>query len=392
MTYDTHPISSFCKTSSGGTPSRSKPEYYNGSIPWVKSGELREEIVNATSEHVTEMAIKESSAKMIPAGALLVAMYGATIGRVAYLGMPAATNQAVCNIIPDETKAYRQYLFYALRSKAREWISRGAGGAQPNISQKIIQETKIPLPPLEEQKRIAAILDKADAIRKKRQQAIELTEQFLRSTFLDMFGDPITNPKGWKITSLGDVTNRVTKGESPKWQGFDYQEAGVRFVTSENVLMGTLDCSKDKFIPVEFHKKLIRSELRSDDLLINLVGASVGRSSLMASEYLPANINQAVAVVSVDSNQLVPQFLLHLVITSQMQKLLLGNVVDAARANISLTNIRDLEIILPPLEVQNEWNRIKRKALHSCAKLKTSNNHSNDLFNSLVQYAFRGEL
>jgi type I restriction enzyme S subunit len=141
-------------------------------------------------------------------------MYGATIGRVAILGIEASSNQAVCHIIPDDEVADRSYLFYALRQNVPFWLNQGVGGAQPNISQQIIRNTKIPLPPLEEQKRIAAILDKADAIRRKRKEAIALTEELVRSTFLDMFGDPITNPKGWKIDELGKYISHSNNGLS----------------------------------------------------------------------------------------------------------------------------------------------------------------------------------
>jgi type I restriction enzyme, S subunit len=141
-------IGEFCQTGSGGTPSRKQLErYYGGNIPWVKSGELREGTILETEETITDVALKETSAKLIPANALLVAMYGATIGRVAVLGIEASSNQAVCHIIPDDKVADRRYLFYALRQNVPVWLNRGVGGAQPNISQQIIRTTSIPLPP-----------------------------------------------------------------------------------------------------------------------------------------------------------------------------------------------------------------------------------------------------
>lgn len=104
MRWSLKPIGEFCKTGSGGTPSRKQEEkYYGGTIPWVKSGELRESVIFETEESITEAALAETSTKMIPAGALLVAMYGATVGRIAALGIPASSNQAVCHIIPDDS-------------------------------------------------------------------------------------------------------------------------------------------------------------------------------------------------------------------------------------------------------------------------------------------------
>jgi type I restriction enzyme S subunit len=205
-------ISDFCETGSGGTPSRANKDYYGGNIPWVKSGELREGVITDTEEKITERAIKESSAKIVPRGAILLAMYGATVGRMAFLGVDAATNQAVCNIRPDPTRANLRYVFHCLQSQINHFLSRAAGGAQPNISQGIIKETKIPLPPLDEQQRIATILDKTDALHRKRKCALELLESLTRSIFLEMFGDPVSNPKKLTKIALGDLI-KVKSGD-----------------------------------------------------------------------------------------------------------------------------------------------------------------------------------
>lgn len=196
-------ISDFCQTGSGGTPSREVLEFYQGNIPWIKSGDLRENIVTSATEFISDEAIQKSSAKIVPCGAILVAMYGATVGRMALLGIDAATNQAVCNVVPDPSKADTKYVYYALLSKVPDFLRSAIGGAQPNISQGLIRTTEIPLPPLPEQERIAAILDKAHAIRRKRQQAIQLADDFLRAVFLDMFGDVIEG--GSNVVRFSDI-------------------------------------------------------------------------------------------------------------------------------------------------------------------------------------------
>jgi type I restriction enzyme S subunit len=140
-------IEDFCKTSSGGTPSRSKSEFYKGgTIPWVKSGELNRGVVAYADEHITDAGLTNSSAKLVPPGTILLAMYGATVGKVAKLETQAATNQAICSIQPDTARCDTNYLIHCLRSKYNEFISKSVGGGQPNISQQIIRKTKIPLP------------------------------------------------------------------------------------------------------------------------------------------------------------------------------------------------------------------------------------------------------
>lgn len=152
-------IGAIARTASGGTPRRGRAGYYGGTIPWVKSGELEDGIVNETIETITELGLKCSSAKVFPEGTLCIALYGATVGKLGILGMDAATNQAVCGIfLPDWMDT--RYVFRCLESRRRDLIELRKGGAQPNISQEIIRQTLIPIAPLPEQLRIAAEIDK----------------------------------------------------------------------------------------------------------------------------------------------------------------------------------------------------------------------------------------
>lgn len=130
-------IGSFCQTGSGATPLRAMAEkYYGGALPWVKSGELRESEIYHTEETVTEAALRETALKVVPCDALLVAMYGATVGRVGILKIPATTNQAVCHVIPDPKAADTRFMFHALRNLASHFIRRGVGGHSPTSARR----------------------------------------------------------------------------------------------------------------------------------------------------------------------------------------------------------------------------------------------------------------
>ena len=160
--------------SSGGTPSRKHPEYYSGDIPWVKTGELNNTYIYDTSEKITKEAIAQSSAKVLPVNTVLLAMYGATIGKVGILGVEAATNQACACGICSEWVDYR-FLFYYLQSQKSSFICSGKGGAQPNISQTIIKQYEFPLPSLPEQQEIVRILGRLLAREQRARQAAEET-------------------------------------------------------------------------------------------------------------------------------------------------------------------------------------------------------------------------
>ncbi len=152
-------IGNIADTTSGGTPSRSHIEYYGGSIPWVKSGELNDDLISETEEQISELGLRNSSAKVFSKGTVLVALYGATVGRTGILHIDAATNQAICALFPLKESFDAKYMMYWLRSERQSLINLSVGGAQLNISQGVIRAFHFPLPPLAEQRRIVAAIE-----------------------------------------------------------------------------------------------------------------------------------------------------------------------------------------------------------------------------------------
>ena len=159
----TDKLGNVCDTTSGGTPSRERPDFFNGEIAWLKSGELKDTLIVGSEEHITEGGLQNSNAKIFTKGTLLIALYGATTGKTGILDIDAATNQAICAIFPNKNLIGRDYLHWFLRFKREDYLFKSFGGAQPNISQKLLKETKIPIPPHHEQRRIVAYLDSLQA-------------------------------------------------------------------------------------------------------------------------------------------------------------------------------------------------------------------------------------
>lgn len=390
MSWQTKTIGEFCRTGSGGTPSRQQEaKYYGGGIPWVKSGELKESIITETEETITEIALKETSAKRIPAGSLLVAMYGATVGRIAILGIEATSNQAVCHIVPDKDVADQRYMFYALQRQVPKWLEQRVGGAQPNISQQIIRETKISLPPIAEQRRIAAILDRADAARRKRQAAIGLTEELLRSTFLEMFGDPGKNPYVWEIGSIADIAEKVTDGSHSTPERSD---KGIMLLSARNIRNGYIDISEAvDFVALSEHERLKKSYAPlPHDVLISCSG-SIGRVTVVR-DFQPFSMVRSVAVVRPKLELMDSEFLETLLHTNYLQMAMNRGAKQSSQANLFQSAIKELPVIIPPLEMQQRWQILKSKLRETRNRYFRLQFHNNDLFNSLLQRAFRGEL
>ncbi len=206
-------LGDFVETTSGGTPLRSRKEYFGGNIPWVKSGELEDNWIFNTEETITEEGLRNSNAKIFPKGTLLVAMYGATVGKTAILGVDAATNQAVCAIFPKKDLIDPFFIRYFIIWKRDELIKSSFGGAQPNISQTVIRNLMIPLPfkdgkpDIEEQRRVVARLEeitaKIEQAKKLREEALKETEKIMQTTLHQIFSKP--EQKGWKLSTLEEV-------------------------------------------------------------------------------------------------------------------------------------------------------------------------------------------
>jgi restriction endonuclease S subunit len=164
-----------CETSSGGTPLKSKKEYYeNGTVPWLKSGEVNQGYVYETEEKITQMGLKNSSAKIFPIDTVLIAMYGATAGKVGLLKTEASTNQAVCGILPND-KFIPEFLYFYLRTRTDDMVKL-SGGAQPNISQAIIRNMEIPLIPIDTQKMLIADVVREEEIINTNKKLIDIME------------------------------------------------------------------------------------------------------------------------------------------------------------------------------------------------------------------------
>ncbi|EFK6683303.1 restriction endonuclease [Escherichia coli] len=366
-------IEDFCSTGSGGTPSRSKPEYYEGGdIPWIKSGDLKDSKIYDANEYITAAGLENSSAKIVEKDSILIAMYGATVGRLAILGINAATNQAICNIRPDTTIADMKYLYYFLKSKFSYFVENAVGGAQPNISQGLIKSLEVPLPPLDEQKRIAAILDKADAIRQKREQAIKLADDFLRATFATMYGNPITNPKKWPVHLMGEIIEFKGGNQPPKSDFiFEPKQGYIRLVQIR-------DFKSDKYatyIPQEKAKRIFEV----DDVMIARYGPPV----FQILRGLSGSYNVALMKASPKEN-IRKGFIFYLLQLPEYHDVVVKNSErTAGQTGVNLELLNKFNVPLPPIYYQDEILARLTRIEKFKEKIEISLNHLEMQFLSL---------
>lgn len=348
------PLGEICDTTSGGTPSRSHPEYFGGSIPWIKSGDLTDGDVVACDENITEEALRNSSAKLFRKGTVLIAMYGATVGKLGLLGIDAATNQAVCGIsTPDELD--RRFLFYFLLSQRQILIGQSAGGAQPNISQKIVRELLVPVPLLPEQCRIVDLLTRAEGIVRLRREAEKKAAELIPALFLDMFGDPATNPKGWLVRKVSDFVSRFEGGkniQAGSENGSPYRILRVSAVTSGVYRESESKPSPDGYCPPASHI------VRAGDMLFSranteeLVGATAVVERTDGKTLLPDKLWRFVWKEPVE------QSYMHALFQSAHVRRELGKLssgTSASMRNISQGKLFGLPLPIAPFANQKEF-------------------------------------
>ncbi|EEQ8868533.1 restriction endonuclease [Escherichia coli] len=353
-------IEDFCSTGSGGTPSRSKPEYYEGGdIPWIKSGDLKDSKIYEANEYITAAGLENSSAKIVEKDSILIAMYGATVGRLAILGINAATNQAICNIRPDTTIADMKYLYYFLKSKFSYFVENAVGGAQPNISQGLIKSLEVPLPSLDEQKRIADILDKAAGVCQKREQAIKLADDFLRAKFLEMFGTPANNIHRFPKGTIRDLVDSVNYGTSAK-ASIDSGEYPI--LRMGNITyQGRWDFTDLKYIDLSVKEK-DKYLVKEGDLLFNRTNSKelVGKTAVYEEDRPMAFAGYLIRVRpnSIGNNYYISGYL-----NSIHGKITLMNMCKSivGMANINAQELQNIEILIPPKHLQDEYEIIYKK-------------------------------
>ena len=397
MSWEMVKLEKLCKMNSGGTPSRSIKEYYSGDIPWAKISDIEAAeggIVYSTEEHITTDGLKAINNRIFEKGTLLLAMYG-SVGKVAFTGIDMSTNQAILGIrIIDETVLDYSYLKYWFQTIKSKLLDRAVGGTLQNISLGIVKDLEIPLPPLATQKRIAEILNAADALRRKDQELLKKYDELAQVIFIDMFGDPVKNEMGWETKPLKNITSKIGSGATPTGGKTAYKSEGISLIRSMNVYDLAFKWKDLAFIDETQATRLNNVTVESKDVLFNITGASVCRCSIVPDELLPARVNQHVAIIRAKKDCLNPIFLNHLLVSNSVKIKLLGvgSGGGAVMEAITKDQLEQFEIIVPPIKLQDKFEQLINSVFAQKSAEIATIKASEMFFNSLIQKAFKGEL
>jgi len=329
-----------------------------------------------------------SSEFLLSDGDLLIGMDG-DFNRARWSGGRALLNQRVCKITAKCESLDQGYLYHFLPKALDKIHAETPAVTVKHLSVKGIRAIEIPLPPLSEQKRIASILDKADAIRRKRQQAIQLADDFLRAVFLDMFGDPVTNPKGWEVRPLGQISNFENGDRSSAYpSGDDLVPEGVLFLSTKNIVADTLNLGSCQYITEEKYLALSRGKARKGDLIITLRG-TLGSCCVFDCEHEKAFINAQMMIIRPGPG--VGNIFLHDLLVSKAIKNHLQSIGQgAAVPQLTAKQLKELMLPTPPIQEQQRYEKIRDSVLASIKKMQSESEVG--LFKAITQKTFRGEL
>lgn len=354
-------LGDICTIQSGGTPSRSKKDYWdNGTIPWVKISDFSGKYLDHTSEKITQAGLNGSSAKIFPKGTILYTIF-ATLGETCILDIDATTNQAIAGLKLNKDSVSLDYLYYYLLSK-KEYVNEiGRGVAQNNINIKILREMEITIPHKEEQNKITDVLNKVYTLIALRKEQLLKLDELVTSRFIEMFGDPIDNPKGLPVKTLKELSTLITNGNTPKGGSKNYIDKGILFLRSQNVWRNRIELDDVAYIDEATHHSLKKSSLKHKDILITKTGrintenSSLGRAALYLGEDDSANINGHVYLVRLDRFA-VPEYVVAILTSEAYRKYIRKVCVGGIdKRQINLDQVEDFPIILPPIYQQQQF-------------------------------------
>jgi type I restriction enzyme S subunit len=381
---------------SGATPSTSESAYWDGDVCWATPKDLSElegAYISDTPRKITRSGLQSCAATVLPPDSVLFSSR-APIGHVAINTVPMATNQGFKSFVPNRERLHAKFLYHWLRRNRPYLESLGNGATFKEVSKAVVARIEIPLPPLPEQRRIAEILDKADALRAKRRAALAQLDTLTQFIFLDMFGDPATNPKGWPKPSLLEMLATAEVFVDGDWVESKDQdpEGEVRLIQLADVGDGVYLDKSARFLTKQTALRLKCAPLRAGDILVARMPDPLGRACLFPGDQREAVTVVDVCIIRPGADGPNPVWLMCCINTPGFRSLIAREATGTTRERISRGNLSRLRIISPPQGLQKSFVR-QYETLHrlrlgygaSYIELET-------LFASLQHSAFRGEL
>lgn len=388
------PLSKLCDINIGKTPSRSKEEFWGEGHTWVSISDMKSKIITQTKEEITDLALSKTNIRKVKEGTLLMS-FKLSIGKLAFAGQDLYTNEAIVALpIKKNVELDKNYLYYALGFIPLTGGNQAAMGK--TLNKKSLAALSIPLPPsLAHQKRIAKILSDCEALIQKRKESINLLDKLLKSTFLEMFGDPGVNPKGWQekklnehIEYIGDIGSNGSNAIISKNLIMHDKENYALMVRTTNLKSNDF-INKTKFFSKETYEFFSKSKIYGGEIIMNKIG-SAGEFWIMPNLNRPVSLGLNQLVIRLKNINTV--YLYYYFSTNYGKQVIQSQVKGAVTKSITKGAVKSLPLLFPPIEIQNEFSAIAEKMDLLKSKFNNSLSELENLYDSLSQRAFKGEL
>jgi len=394
--WPTKNLGDICNVIGGGTPSKSRPDFYTGNIPWATVRDMKAELISCTECSITSDAVSKSSTNVIPGGNVIIATR-VGLGKVCMLGQDTAINQDLRGVVPKSTKILNVgFLFWWLKSVATTIVAEGTGATVQGVKLPFVKSLQIPLPPLPEQKRIVAILDEAFAgidaavanTEKNLANARELFESYLFRAFQNESLD-------WEFVKWGDLCHFVRGPFGGSLKKSMFKDNGYAVYEQKHAIHDHFDQLR-YFIDVNKFNEMARFEVKPGDIIMSCSGVTLGRVAIVPEGIPRGIINQALLKLTPNSNVSV-HFLKHWLRSKAFQDIIFQHSGGAAIPNVPSAKIlKEITIPLPSLKEQESIVNGIESMLGSITALESiyqqKLNSLNELKQSILQKAFAGEL
>lgn len=379
------PLSELCEINLGKTPSRSKNEYWGEGHTWISISDLKSKSIKNTKEEITDLALSDTNIRMVKKGTLLMS-FKLSIGKLAFAAKDLYTNEAIVALpVKNGVELDKNYLYYVLGFIPLAGGNQAAMGK--TLNKKSLAALSIPLPPtLDDQKRIAKILSDCEALIQKRNDSIDLLDELLKSTFLEMFGDPVRNEKGWDMVALskfGTIDRGVSKHRprnAPQLLNGDFPLIQTGDVANSGTYI-------EKYRQTYSEIGLKQSKMWPSGTLCITIAANIAKTGILSFD---ACFPDSIVGFIVDPKEATNLYVHNLF--SFFQRILEKNAPSAAQKNINLNILRNFKVPQPPVELQLEFDEIVLKVERIKIQFQSSLKELENLHGSLSQRAFKGEL
>ena len=370
-------LGNFFTIASGGTPDKRNPSYYeNGTIPWVKTGDLKNQYVPAGIECITEEGLNNSSAKLFPPNTVLVAMYGATIGACSILTYEAATNQACAAFLPNKN-VLPTYLYYFLSSKREQFVKDGVGGAQPNISAGYLKNVHFGLIPMQQQIDIVEKLDKVEKLIVLRKEQLAKLDQLVKSRFIELFVD-----KDFPKTTIGElVASKVSSVKKVFLPTDTIKYIDISSIDNKrNIMTGFTE------YVLEDAPSRAQQHIRKGDIVVSTVRPNLKNVAITGYDY--DNLVASSGFCVLRAEKCLPSYLMAVVCSDDFTDAMTKVVTGANYPAIKDSDVKNYVVPNPPVELQEQFAAFVEQTDKSKLAIQQSLDKLELLKKSLMQKYF----